>query len=47
MPNVLYTCGLLEHNGTLFIPYAMSDSAIGFATARTEYLIQELLKSKV
>ncbi|MFZ2898356.1 MAG: glycoside hydrolase family 130 protein [Saprospiraceae bacterium] len=47
VPNVLYTCGLLEHNGTLFIPYAMSDSAIGFATARTEYLIQELLKSKV
>lgn len=47
VPNVLYTCGLLEHQGTLFIPYAMSDSAIGFATAKTEDLIVQLLKSKI
>lgn len=47
VPNVLYTCGMLEHRGTLFIPYAMSDSAISFAMAKTEDLIQELLKPKV
>jgi predicted GH43/DUF377 family glycosyl hydrolase len=32
VPNVVYTCGLLLHNNTLIIPYAVSDSAIGFAT---------------
>lgn len=46
VPNVLYTCGMLEHRGTLFIPYAMSDSAIGFATVQTDALIDELLKTK-
>lgn len=32
VPNVLYTCGILAHGNELVIPYAMSDSAIGFAT---------------
>lgn len=32
VPNVLYTCGMISHNGALIIPYAMSDSAISFAT---------------
>ncbi|MBX2928690.1 MAG: glycoside hydrolase family 130 protein [Saprospiraceae bacterium] len=32
VPNVLYTCGMLLHGDDLVIPYAMSDSAIGFAT---------------
>lgn len=32
VPNVLYTCGMLLHHELLVIPYAMSDSAIGFAT---------------
>ncbi|MDV7393455.1 hypothetical protein RZS08_18925, partial [Arthrospira platensis SPKY1] len=26
VPNVLYTCGMLQHGGNLIIPYAMSDS---------------------
>lgn len=32
VPNVLYSCGALVHNGTLVLPYAMSDSACSFAT---------------
>jgi predicted GH43/DUF377 family glycosyl hydrolase len=32
VPNVVYTCGALLHQGTLFIPYAMADHATGFAT---------------
>jgi predicted GH43/DUF377 family glycosyl hydrolase len=32
VPNVIYSCGSLLHGGELIIPYAMSDSAAGFAT---------------
>jgi predicted GH43/DUF377 family glycosyl hydrolase len=32
VPNVVYTCGALLHNGELIIPYAMADHATGFAT---------------
>ena len=33
VPNVVYTCGALLHNGELIIPYGMADHATGFATA--------------
>ena len=32
VPNVVYTCGALRHNGELIIPYGMADHATGFAT---------------
>jgi predicted GH43/DUF377 family glycosyl hydrolase len=32
VPNVVYTCGALVHNGELIIPYGMADHATGFAT---------------
>ena len=32
VPNVVYTCGALVHNGELIVPYGLSDSATGFAT---------------
>jgi len=32
VPNVVYTCGALLHNGELIIPYGMADQATGFAT---------------
>jgi len=32
VPNVVYTCGSLVHNGSLVLPYAVSDSASSFAT---------------
>lgn len=31
VPNVVYTCGAMVHNGSLILPYAMSDYATGFA----------------
>jgi predicted GH43/DUF377 family glycosyl hydrolase len=31
VPNVVYTCGAVLHQGELIIPYGMSDSATGFA----------------
>lgn len=33
VPNVVYTCGALRTGNHLLIPYGISDSAIGFATA--------------
>ena len=32
VPNVVYTCGALVHNGQLVIPYGLADHATGFAT---------------
>ena len=31
VPNVVYSCGAIRHNDTLFIPYGIADSSIGFA----------------
>jgi predicted GH43/DUF377 family glycosyl hydrolase len=33
VPNVVYTCGALLHNGQLIIPYGLADHATGIATA--------------
>ncbi len=32
VPNVVYTCGAMVHDGLLILPYAVSDSASAFAT---------------
>jgi predicted GH43/DUF377 family glycosyl hydrolase len=32
VPNVVYTCGFMQHSELLIIPYAVSDSATGFVT---------------
>jgi predicted GH43/DUF377 family glycosyl hydrolase len=45
VPNVVYTCGALAHNGVLNIPYAMSDYASAFACVNLEELLNELKKS--
>ncbi len=42
VPNVVYTCGLLEHNRQLIIPYAVSDSAIRFATVALDDVLNEM-----
>ena len=39
VPNVVYTCGALLHNGDLVIPYAMSDLISGIATVGVSELI--------
>jgi len=46
VPNVLYTCGMMAVGNVLFIPYAMSDSAIGFATVSQQEVLHSLTKSK-
>lgn len=43
VPNVLYTCGATALGNTLIIPYAMSDSTIGFATANIDELIDKMV----
>ncbi|MEO7561085.1 MAG: glycoside hydrolase family 130 protein, partial [Ferruginibacter sp.] len=42
VPNVVYTCGLLRHGDTLIIPYAVSDSATGFAAVGLNELLDEM-----
>ena len=39
VPNVVYTCGALIHNGELVIPYAMSDIHSGVATVDVDNLL--------
>jgi len=41
VPNVVYTCGALLHNGTLIMPYGFADHATGFAT----FPLKDLLAS--
>ena len=42
VPNVVYSCGSMEHEGNLIVPYAMSDSASTFASINIEELIDEM-----
>jgi len=43
VPNVVYTCGALLHDGHLVIPYGLADHATGFATVE----LQEVLDAMV
>jgi predicted GH43/DUF377 family glycosyl hydrolase len=47
VPNVVYTCGALVHNGVLVLPYAMSDYATGFATVGMDALLDRLKSEPV
>ena len=46
VPNVLYTCGWMQHGENILIPYAMSDVACGFATMKTKTIVEQLLACK-
>ena len=46
VPNVVYSCGSILHNGDVVIPYAMSDWASTYATVDLEELLTELKNSK-
>lgn len=46
VPNVVYSCGSIIHNGKLVIPYAVSDYASSFATVQLDELLNEILNSK-
>lgn len=41
VPNVVYTCGCMQHGDLLIIPYAVSDSATGFVTVPLNDLLSE------
>ena len=45
VPNVVYTCGFVQHGENLIIPYAMSDSATSFATVNLHTLLERLIKT--
>jgi predicted GH43/DUF377 family glycosyl hydrolase len=42
VPNVVYSCGSLVHNGILVVPYGISDAATGFATIPLDDLLGRL-----
>jgi predicted GH43/DUF377 family glycosyl hydrolase len=43
VPNVVYTCGALLHDGVLTIPYGISDGAIGFAQIEVDKLLAQMV----
>lgn len=42
VPNVVYSCGGMRVGDTLFLPYGLSDSAIGFATGHISDIVATL-----
>ena len=42
VPNVVYSCGAVVHNGQLIIPYAMSDYASTFGTIPLDQLLSAM-----
>jgi len=45
VPNVVYSCGAMIHEGQVFIPYAVSDYASSFASVPLDKLLKALLNS--
>jgi len=46
VPNVVYSCGSILHNGDLILPYAMSDYASSYATVDLRELLDEIKRPK-
>ncbi len=44
VPNVVYSCGGVIHNGELIIPYAMSDYASTFATIPVDQILGAMVR---
>jgi predicted GH43/DUF377 family glycosyl hydrolase len=42
VPNVVYTCGALRHNGRIVLPYAVSDTFSNFATLKISALLRAM-----
>jgi len=42
VPNVVYSCGAMVHNGNLIIPYGISDAATGFAIVCLDDLLAHI-----
>jgi len=46
VPNVVYSCGSIIHNGNLIVPYGMSDYASTYASINLDELLNELKNLK-
>ena len=42
VPNVVYSCGGIIHDGTLWVPYGSSDARVAMATVALEALLARL-----
>jgi predicted GH43/DUF377 family glycosyl hydrolase len=42
VPNVVYTCGAMRHNGRIILPYAVSDTFSNFATIEISALMRAM-----
>ncbi len=42
VPNVVYTCGAMVHDGQLILPYGFSDTGVGIATTPLDELLARL-----
>ena len=47
VPNVIYSCGSIIHNGDLVLPYAMSDHSSTYATVKLNELLEVLKTSSI
>lgn len=45
VPNVVYSCGSMIHNGNLIVPYAMSDTCSGIFTVSLSELLPKLINN--
>lgn len=46
VPNVVYSCGSLQANDTLMMPFGIADQSIGIATAQISELVNALLATR-
>ena len=44
VPNVVYTCGALVHDGQLILPYGLNDTTTKIVTIELQTLLAALLK---
>ncbi|MEU1247877.1 glycoside hydrolase family 130 protein [Micromonospora arida] len=45
VPNVVYSCGALVHDGELWVPYGASDARVGFATVPLSALLSAMVET--
>ncbi len=46
VPNVVYSCGSLLHNGVLVLPYGIADHSIGVALVDADRLLEKQTESR-
>lgn len=43
VPNVVYSCGAIKHGDTLFLPYGIADSSVGFAFVKIKDMLAAMV----